>query len=155
MNILILSVSSKQPDWVNAAFQTYAKRLNREIKLQLKEIQSNLSRHLTANEIKQKEAELITAAIPKNHTVITLDQAGKAHSSESLADSINQMLRDGKDLCLVIGGAEGIDQSIFDLSQGSWSLSNMTLPHGLARVVIAEQIYRAWTILKCHPYHRS
>lgn len=154
MKINLIVVSHKQPPWVETAYQEYAKRLNQEFTLHLKELTPFSAKNTSVDQIKFKEAEKIRKAIPKNNSLIALDERGKTFTSEKLASSIENLLNQGSDVSFVIGGAHGLDKSLLKEAKESWSLSNMTLPHGLVRVMIAEQLYRAWTILKCHPYHK-
>lgn len=95
------------------------------------------------------------AAMPAEARVIALDVRGRSFSSEELAKQMTQWLRDGRDLVLLIGGPDGLTADCLERAELTWSLSPLTLPHGLARVVVAEQLYRAWTILQGHPYHRA
>ena len=156
MKIHIIAVGKKQPDWVNRGFQEYIKRLNQEVTIQLKEIVAVTHyKNMTANEIKQKEACKIRSAIPRHTLLIVLDEQGKSLTSENLASEMQQWQDSGQDVSLVIGGAEGLEKKLIDEADNCWSLSTFTLPHGLVRILLAEQIYRAWSILKCHPYHRS
>ena len=156
MKIHIITVGNKQSDWINRGFQEYAKRLNQEVTIQLKEIVAVTHyKNMTADEIKQKEADKIRSAIPKNTLLIVLDERGRSLTSKDLACEMQQWLDSGQDVSLVIGGAEGLEKTLIDEADNCWSLSAFTLPHGLVRILIAEQIYRAWSILKCHPYHRS
>ncbi len=155
MKINLVTVGNKQPEWVNTAFKEYAKRLNQEISLHLIEVVAiTRTKNLTGEKVKQKEALSIRAVIPKNNVVIALDENGKHFTSQSLSDKLSRYLADGQDICLIVGGADGLDKNIIQEASASWCLSALTLPHGIVRVMLAEQLYRAWTILKCHPYHR-
>lgn len=104
--------------------------------------------------IVRDEGERMIAALPKGCHVVTLDVPGKAWSTPDLAKSMRGWLDSGQDIALLIGGPEGLADSVKQLAKQSWSLSNMTLPHPLVRIVVAEQIYRAWSIINNHPYHR-
>ncbi len=156
MRINIISVGKKLPAWINDGYQEFAKRLNQECNLYLIEI-NPLKRKQNTNSktIKQKEAELIRNAIPKGNYLITLDEHGREHSTKQLAEKLKGWLASGQDISLIIGGADGLDKELIENSQESWSLSKLTLPHAMVRVIVAEQIYRAWSLLKNHPYHRE
>lgn len=156
MKVNLISVGKKQPDWINHGFSEYAKRLRQEVSLQLIEVSAvTKSKNISIDEVKQKEADRIRAAIPKDNQIITLDEQGRSLSSVMLSKQLESWLNSGRDTSLIIGGADGLDKPLLQQADDCWSLSAFTLPHGLARIIIAEQIYRAWSILKCHPYHRS
>ena len=142
------------PDWVQQGYQEYAKRLPRECELVLKEISPDKRRHQdTARIIRDEGERMITALAPRSH-VVTLDIPGKPWSTEELARHLQRWLENGKPVALMVGGPEGLSQPVKDLAQESWSLSPLTFPHPLVRIVVAEQIYRAWSLLNNHPYHR-
>ena len=156
MNLSIIAVGKKQPTWINQGFEEYAKRLQQECKLRLIEVASiSQSKSLSAESIKTKEAKLIDGYIPKHDRLVAMDEQGKSLSSQGLAEQLENWLAAGVNVSFLIGGAEGLAPEIKSRADECWSLSAFTLPHGLARVMLAEQLYRAWTILKCHPYHRS
>lgn len=155
MRIHMIAVGSKMPNWVNEAFHDYAKRLPKDCALVLNEIPLvKRGKNTSVDKAKQKECEHILAAIPKNSHVVALEVTGKAWSTEQLAQELNTWRDCGGDVCLLIGGPDGLDGACRDVAQQLWSLSALTLPHPLVRVVIAEQIYRAWSINNNHPYHR-
>ncbi len=154
MKINLIVVSHKQPQWIETAYQEYAKRLNQEFTLHLKELSPYNAKNSSVAYTKSKEAEKIKNAIPKNNSVIVLDENGKTFTSEQFASKMESLLTVGSDISILIGGAHGLDNTLLNEADDSWSLSKLTLPHGLVRVMIAEQLYRAWSILKCHPYHK-
>lgn len=144
------------PTWVTEGYKEYAKRLNQDCQLILLEIDSGRrSKKQTAAENLQEDAKLILKAIPKGSHVVVLDVKGKQFSTETLANRMEHWLQTGKDVTMVIGGADGIDESILQLADEKWSLSLLTFPHPLARVIVAEQLYRAWSYINNHPYHRE
>lgn len=144
------------PAWVSAGFEDYAGRLPAECKLLLKEIPLGASRSAgDARKAMLEEGEKMLAAVPAGANLTALDVRGKALSTEELARQLNQWLQDGRDLALLIGGPDGLAPDCLARAGFKWSLSPLTLPHGLVRVVVAEQLYRAWSILKNHPYHRA
>lgn len=154
MHIHLLSVSQKVSPWVSEGFQTYVKRLPKEITLTLKEIPTANRATLPIAKCLEAEAKLLINAIPKGAHVIALDERGSLWDSMLLAEKMNTWHMHGQSVCLLIGGPDGFDASIKAHIHETWSLSKLTLPHALIRVILAEQIYRAWTILNKHPYHR-
>lgn len=156
MRIHLLAVGRRMPAWADAAYAEYAQRLQSECRLELKEIEpAQRSKTTTATRAMNEEAGRLTAALPKNVRLIALDERGRALTSAQLAEQLQLWMNDGRDIALVIGGADGLAPEIKVRAESSWSLSAMTLPHALARVLVAEQLYRAWSILKNHPYHRA
>lgn len=155
MHIYILSVCGKAPTWVNEGFASYSKRLPKEISLTLKEIPAANRATNSIAKCLEIEAKLLLAAIPKLSQVIALDERGALWDSLQLADKIKTWQMDNHLVCLLIGGPDGFHPSIHTHVHETWSLSKLTLPHALIRVILAEQIYRAFTILNKHPYHRT
>jgi len=143
------------PDWVKSGYDEYAKRLPRECHLQLLEIPAgkrgkgaNLARAI------REEGERMLAALPKEAHVIALDMRGNQWDTPQLALQLKDWLQDGHDVALLTGGPDGLAESCLNRADRLWSLSKLTLPHPLVRIVVAEQVYRAWSLLKGHPYHR-
>lgn len=156
MKINLVAVGNKMPSWVDQGFEEYSRRLPRECQLQLVEIAAaKRGKNAQPQQWKQDEASRILAAIPDNHRVIALEVTGKSWSTEVLSDQMADWLTDGRDVSLMVGGPDGLDQRCLQRADAKWSLSDLTLPHPLVRIVLAEQLYRAWTILQNHPYHRS
>ncbi len=144
------------PEWVQDGFGEYAKRLPPECALKLVEIPAEKrGKTSSAEQLRAKEAERIKAAIPKGAHVIALEVGGKSWSTEQLSTQMQRWMRLGSDVALLVGGPDGLDASCRDLANEQWSLSPLTLPHPLVRVVLAEQLYRAWSVLAGHPYHRG
>lgn len=141
------------PAWVSAGFDDYAGRLPPECRLLLKEISLGSGRD--TRKAVQEEGEKMLAAVPAGANLIALDVRGRGLSTEELAKQLNLWLQEGRDQALLIGGPEGLAPACLDRASLKWSLSPLTLPHGMVRVVVAEQLYRAWSILKNHPYHRA
>lgn len=147
------------PDWIASGFNEYTKRMPREMPLQLVELKPE-ARHDepgsgAALRVLEKEAQRIEAAVPKGARMIVLDEAGKSVSTRQLAQRLAQWREGGRDVAFVIGGADGTASRLKSNADWQWSLSPLTLPHGLVRVVLAEQLYRAVSILNNHPYHRA
>ncbi|MEM7707347.1 MAG: 23S rRNA (pseudouridine(1915)-N(3))-methyltransferase RlmH [Pseudomonadota bacterium] len=156
MNIRLLAVGGKMPDWVNAGFQDYQRRLPPHLKLQLTEIPLPKRRaSLALEKSLAQEGEALLKAAAGAQRVIALDVAGKQFSTRQLADQLDEWLGLGGDVALLIGGPDGLDARVLQHCQQRWSLGKLTLPHPLVRVVLAEQLYRAHSILVGHPYHRE
>lgn len=147
MRLTIVSVGHKMPDWVTTATFDYVKRMPSDCSIDIKEIKPDLS--------PAKEAVKIVGAIPKGSRVIALDERGKDQTTQNLATQLASWRQDGFDITFLIGGADGLDPSLKEQAQAIWRLSSLTLPHAMARVLLVEQLYRAWTILQGHPYHRD
>ncbi len=146
MKLWIIAVGHKMPAWAETATQDYVKRMPVDCAIHIKELKPDLN--------PAKEAVKIREAIPKGCHIIALDERGKDLSTQALADQLKQWRQDGKDIALLIGGADGLDAELKKEAQSMMRLSSMTLPHAMARVILVEQLYRAWTILQGHPYHR-
>ena len=155
MQIHLISVGSRMPAWVEAGYKEYAKRLPKECELLLKEIapgQRGKNRDLAR--IIEDEGERMMAAIPKDSTLVALDLAGKPWSTAELSATLKRWLESGRSVSLLVGGPEGLAASVKKRADEAWSLSPLTFPHPLVRIIAAEQLYRAWSILNNHPYHR-
>ncbi len=156
MQIHLVAVGQKMPQWVNEGYSEFAKRLPQECRLKLHEIPAGKrGKNSDIKRILQREGERMLAVLPKDCLVIALDVQGQSWSTEKLSSQVNQWMQGGRDIVLLVGGPEGLDPSCLSRAQQSWSLSPLTLPHPLVRVILAEQIYRAWSILANHPYHRA
>ena len=156
MRIHLIAVGTRMPSWVSEGYQEYAKRMPRECRLQLLEVPlSKRHKSMTAAQAKQQEGKAMLAALPKDCTVIALDVSGKSWGTEDLARNLDDWLGSGRDVALLVGGPDGLSPSCLDRADRRWSLSALTYPHPLVRIVLAEQLYRAWTLNTGHPYHRS
>lgn len=157
MKLSVLAVGHRMPAWVTAGFEEYARRMPREMPLQLKELkpaQRSSAAGDTARWL-QTEAERINAAAPAGMLRVVLDEHGRTFPSRVLAQHLERWRGDGRDVAFIIGGADGLAPEIKKAAGLQWSLSPLTLPHGLVRVVLAEQLYRAASMLAGHPYHRE
>ena len=155
MRVQLVAVGTKMPAWVQSGFTEYAKRLPKELTPKLLELElGSKSKPGNMEAAKKAEAEAILAAIPAEHFVVMLDVGGKAWSTEELAAQLAQWQMSGRDFSFVIGGPDGLDASVRKRANAVWSLSNLTLPHPLVRIVWVEQLYRAHSILINHPYHK-
>jgi 23S rRNA (pseudouridine1915-N3)-methyltransferase len=155
MQINLIAVGKKMPQWINHGFATYAKRMPPDIRLNLIEIQAvKRTKNSDITHILEREGKQILCMIPKTQRIIVLHVQGKLFSTEQLAMQMQQWREDARNVNLIIGGPEGLSQECLDRAELAWSLSPLTLPHPLVRVIVAEQLYRAWSILSHHPYHR-
>ncbi|WP_456379835.1 23S rRNA (pseudouridine(1915)-N(3))-methyltransferase RlmH [Thiolapillus sp.] len=156
MNIHLIAVGDKMPRWVQEGYQEYARRLPPECALKLLEVSA---RHRGKNadiaRITRDEGQALLKAIPKSSHVIALEVDGRSWSTSDLATQLGNWMANGRDVSLLVGGPEGLATECRSRADQLWSLSSLTLPHPLVRVVIAEQLYRAWSILHNHPYHRA
>jgi 23S rRNA (pseudouridine1915-N3)-methyltransferase len=144
------------PAWVTAGYTEYARRLPHECSLQLVEVPvSKRRKSLPAARAMQEEGQLMLAAIPAGCLVVALDVTGKTWSTEVLAERLQQWMAGGRDVALLVGGPDGLAPECLASSDMTWSLSALTYPHALVRIILAEQLYRAWSINAGHPYHRS
>ncbi len=157
MKLFILAVGHKMPSWISDGFSEFSKRMPAHMKLQLKELQPEVRsrQNLDSSQLKASEATRIRKALPSQAVTIAMEVTGKNWSTEQLAGKFSSWLQSGRDLCFIIGGADGLDDSFSQSCDFRWSLGAITLPHGLVRVILAEQLYRATTILSGHPYHRG
>ena len=156
MKIQLIAVGQKMPDWVEKGYQEFARRLRGDVQLQLTEIPAGKrGKNADIERILAKEGELTLAAIPKGNRVVTLEVTGKPWTTPQLATQLANWRMDGRDVSLLVGGPEGLAPSCIALSEAKWSLSALTLPHPLVRVIVAESLYRAWSLNNNHPYHRE
>jgi len=156
MRVSIVSVGHKMPAWIKSGFGEYVKRLPPEIKVDLLELKpEERTSGKTVEKAKALEGERILAAIPEGATVYALDEKGRPVTTQGLAVMLAGWMRDGTHPAFVIGGADGLSDEVRTRADKLVSLSALTLPHGLVRVVLAEQLYRASSILANHPYHRE
>lgn len=155
MELHLIAVGQRMPAWVEQGYGEYAKRLPTECTLKLHEIPAGKrGKNADIVRLTRQEGEKMAAAIPKGARVVALEVEGKAWTTEQLAGRLETWMGDGRDVALLIGGPEGIEPALSAGADERWSLSPLTLPHPLVRIVVAEQLYRAWSIIKGHPYHR-
>lgn len=156
MRICLIAVGTRMPAWVKAGFAEYAVRFPRECPLQLLEIPAGKrGKQVVLERLLQEEGERILAAVPKGARLIALDGGGRQWDTAELAGELARWLQEGRDLALVIGGPDGLDSDCRARAELTWSLSRLTLPHPLVRIIVAEQLYRALSLLQRHPYHRG
>ncbi|NOY67591.1 MAG: 23S rRNA (pseudouridine(1915)-N(3))-methyltransferase RlmH [Gammaproteobacteria bacterium] len=155
MNIYLIAVGNRMPGWVNEAYQDYAGRLPRECSLKLIEISAGKrQKGADLKKIMAEEGKKMIAAIPKSCRVIALEIKGKSWSTEQLSSQMENWMQGGQDIVLLVGGPEGLSEECVQRADLAWSLSPLTLPHPMVRIILAEQLFRAWSILNNHPYHR-
>ena len=156
MQLVIAAVGARMPGWVDAAFEDYAARMPADLRLALREIrpESRIEGKTTVS-LMAAEADRMRAALPRHGPRVALDERGRDLTSMELAGMLEQWCADGDDVAFLIGGADGLDAGLKAEASMRMRLSSLTLPHALARVVLAEQLYRAWSITQKHPYHRA
>ena len=156
MKLMVVAVGHKMPDWVTTGFNEYAKRMPREAKIELLEIKPEpRTTGKTVAQMMEAEAQRILAALPAGALRIALDERGTHYPTQQWAQHMQEWLAGGRDVAFIIGGADGLHDSVKKGAQQLLALSAMTLPHGLARVLLTEQLYRAHSLLHNHPYHRE
>ena len=156
MRIRIIAVGTKMPAWVTQGVEEYCRRLPRELNLQWREIPlARRTRDARAEQLMEREGEQILKAVPAGDKVIALDVQGKRLSTADLAAELSAWQMSGDNFSLLVGGPDGLSPQCLQRAGSRWSLSDLTLPHPLVRILLAEQLYRAWTITVNHPYHRD
>ena len=155
MQIQLVAVGNRMPEWVTAGYREYAKRLPRECELVLREIApGKRGKHTDLDRIREDEGERVLAALSRDDHVIALEVGGQSWTTEQLAAQLRRWLQEGRRIALLVGGPEGLSDRCRTSAHEQWSLSPLTLPHPIVRVIVAEQLYRAWSWLNNHPYHR-
>jgi len=156
MQIHLIAVGQRMPDWVSQAFGDFARRMPPECRLNLHEIPAGKrGKSADITRLREQEGERMLAAIPKGALVIALDVEGRSYQTGEVARQMEQWMQQGRDVALLVGGPEGLAADCLQQAAQRWSLSTLTFPHPLVRVIVAEQLYRAMSILKNHPYHRA
>ena len=155
MRLLIVAVGQRVPDWAQTAWDDYAKRFPFELKVELKAVKTEPRASKALDTLLAAERSRIEAAIPKGFRVVALDERGTALTTMALAQKLDNWQLSGDDVALVIGGPDGLDPAFRQAAQERIRLSDLTLPHAMVRVLLIEQLYRAWSINANHPYHRE
>ncbi len=155
MKIRLIAVGSKMPRWVEDGWQEYAKRLPPELPLELVEIPLNTrGKNADVTRLIRQEGEAMLARVQPGERIVTLEVEGRAWSTEQLAAQLQDWRLQARNVNLMVGGPEGLAPEVRARSEQRWSLSPLTLPHPLVRILLGEQLYRAWTVLSGHPYHK-
>ncbi len=156
MQLIVAAIGHRMPQWVQLAWSEYAKRLPRPYSLELREIPLlKRSRNADIENLKTRESDALISSVPEGFRIIALDEAGKQWSTMELAAQMENWMREERGVCFLIGGPDGLSQQCREQAHHSWSLGKLTLPHPMVRAILAEQLYRAWTITQNHPYHRT
>ncbi len=155
MKLLIVAVGQRVPDWAQVAWDDYAKRFPFELKVELKAVKTEARGSKTLETLVAAERERIEAAIPRGSRIVALDERGTSLTTLALASKLKAWQLASDDVALVIGGPDGLDPAFRQAAHERIRLSDLTLPHAMARVLLIEQLYRAWSINAGHPYHRE
>lgn len=153
MKIRILAVGQKMPSWVNEPVSDYLQRMPRECRVEFVELAMAKPRKNDNKGMRAEEGKRMLDAIPPKTRVIALDERGQSWSTMKLSNNMETWLQDGRDVTLLIGGPNGLAPECVQLAEQTWSLSALTLPHPMVRILVAEQLYRGWSVLQNHPYH--
>jgi len=152
----IVAIGQRMPSWVTSGWTEYSKRFPRGYSLNLREVPAiKRSRNADIDSIRQREGDALLAAAPAPGYLVALDEQGSQWSTAELAAHMTEWMKSSRDVTFLIGGPDGLSTACRDRAEVCWSLGKLTLPHALVRVVLAEQLYRAWTITQNHPYHRD
>ena len=155
MKLLIVAVGQRVPDWAQTAYDDYAKRFPPELKVELKAVKTEPRASKTLEQLYAAERKRIEEAIPRGTRIVALDERGTSLSTVALAGKLKDWQLGGDDVALVIGGPDGLDPAFRQAAHERIRLSDLTLPHAMVRVLLVEQLYRAWSINANHPYHRE
>lgn len=155
MKLILVAVGQRQPAWADMAYDDFAKRFPPEMRLELKAVKAEPRGSKTAEQLRSAEAGRIEAALPKGVRRVVLDERGDRLTTVQLAARMKAWMHDGRDVAMVVGGPDGLDASLKQTADETLRLSDLTLPHAFVRVLLAEALYRAWTVMVNHPYHRE
>jgi 23S rRNA (pseudouridine1915-N3)-methyltransferase len=156
MKLWLVAVGQRQPAWADAAFEDFAKRFPPECRLELKAVKAEpRTSGKTSEQMMAAEAERIEAALPKQARRVVLDERGERRTTVQLAERLKHWMGEGQDVALIIGGPDGLHAQLKATASETLRLSDLTLPHAFARVMLAEALYRAWSLMNNHPYHRE
>jgi len=155
MRIHLIAVGQRMPQWVKAGLEEYAGRMPGQLRPALTEIPlGGRGKSAPADAARREEGERLLNAVPRQARVVALDAAGAAWTTEALAQRLEAWMQEGDDVAFLVGGPDGLSPECLARADDRWSLSKLTFPHMMVRVILAEQLYRAWTMLQNHPYHR-
>jgi 23S rRNA (pseudouridine1915-N3)-methyltransferase len=155
VKLLLVAVGQRQPAWADTAYEDFAKRFPPELRLELKAVKAEPRGSKTAEQLMAAEATRLEAGIPKGARRVVLDERGTRLTTLQLAERMAAWMNDGRDVALLVGGPDGLDARLKATADETLRLSDLTLPHAFVRVLLAEALYRAWTVMVNHPYHRE
>jgi 23S rRNA (pseudouridine1915-N3)-methyltransferase len=155
MRLVVAAIGQRQPSWADAAWDDFAKRFPADCRLELKTLKAEPRSGRSAEQCRVAEAQRLEAALPKGARRVMLDERGTRMTTAQLAERLQFWRGDGRDVALLIGGPDGLDPALQTTADETLRLSDLTLPHALARVLLAEALYRAWSVVQGHPYHRA
>ena len=155
MKLWVAAVGQRQPAWADAAWDDFSKRFPPEMRLELKALKAEPRNGKSPHQCMAAEAARIEAALPKGVRRVVLDERGSRWTTVALAERLDFWLGDGRDVAFLIGGPDGLDPALKGTADETWRLSDLTLPHAFVRVLLAEALYRAWSVHVGHPYHRE
>lgn len=155
MKLFLVAVGQRQPSWAETAYDDFAKRFPPEMRLELKAVKAETRGSKTAEQLMAAEATRLEAALPRGVRRVVLDERGDRLTTKQLSARMKAWMHDGRDVALVIGGPDGLDATLKQTADETLRLSDLTLPHAFVRVLLAEALYRAWTVMVNHPYHRE
>ena len=155
MKLVLAAVGQRLPAWADSAYEDYAKRFPPDLRLELKAVKAEPRSGKTAEQLMAAEAVRLEAAIPKGARRVVLDERGTRLTTMQLSQRLSAWVMDGRDVALIVGGPDGLAASLKDSAEETLRLSDLTLPHAFVRVLLAEALYRAWTVTINHPYHRE
>jgi 23S rRNA (pseudouridine1915-N3)-methyltransferase len=155
VKLLLVAVGQRQPAWAETAYDDFAKRFPPELRLELKAVKAQPRGSKTAQQLMAAEAARLEAALPRGVRRVVLDERGARLTTLQLAERMKAWMNDGRDVALLVGGPDGLDATLKASADETLRLSDLTLPHAFVRVLLAEALYRAWTVMVNHPYHRE
>jgi 23S rRNA (pseudouridine1915-N3)-methyltransferase len=155
VKLLLAAVGQRQPSWAETAYDDFAKRFPPEMRLELKAVKAETRGSRTAEQMMAAEATRLEAVLPKGVRRVVLDERGTRLTTVQLAARMEAWQQDGRDVAFLVGGPDGLDPALKATADETWRLSDLTLPHAFVRVLLAEALYRGWTVLVNHPYHRE
>lgn len=155
MRLVVAAIGQRQPAWAQAAWDEFSKRFPPDMRLELKALKAEPRSGRAVEQCRAAEAERLRGAVPRGARRVVLDERGQRCDTEALAGRLRFWRGDGRDVCFIMGGPDGLATELVAGADETLRLSDLTLPHALARVVLAEALYRAWSLLTGHPYHRE
>lgn len=156
MQFIVVAIGQRMPGWVQEAWSEYARRFPKPFSLDLREIPlKKRGRNADIDRFRAAEGQALLASVPSAFRIVSLDERGKQCTTLDLSGQMENWMREGQGVCFLVGGPDGLSRECRLQSHQVWSLGRLTLPHPLVRVILAEQLYRAWSITQNHPYHRA